>query len=55
MFYIFNKENICIATCSDKPNYIDLNTRQEYCIESPLNIDITKVEKCQDGTIREKQ
>ena len=34
MFYIFNAENKCVSCCSTMPNLEDLETRNEYSIES---------------------
>ena len=34
MFYIFNKENKCICSCDFEPNIDDLNTRNEFCVET---------------------
>lgn len=34
MFYIFNSNNVCIASCSFEPNMEDLDSRKEFCIES---------------------
>ena len=33
MWYVFNKDKTCIATCSIKPNIEDLATREEYALE----------------------
>lgn len=33
MFLIFDRLNKCIASCSTKPNYEDLDSRQEFCVE----------------------
>ena len=34
MWYVFNKDKQCVATCSIKPNLEDLATREEYALES---------------------
>lgn len=40
MFYIFNKENTCVASCDFEPNIQDLESREEYCREfdTPINV-----------------
>lgn len=34
MFYIFNNNNECVASCSFEPNLEDLESRSEICVES---------------------
>lgn len=34
MYYIFNPNNICIGICNIEPNVEDLNTRNEFIIQS---------------------
>lgn len=31
MFYIFNRDNVCVCSCDFEPNTEDLATRGEYC------------------------
>lgn len=43
MYYVFNKDNNCIGKCSFTPDKQDLAFRGEYCIESSINYDISKL------------
>lgn len=40
MFYIFNKDNMCIASCSFEPDSEDLVSRQEFFIESEEKVSL---------------
>ena len=40
MYYIFNKNNICICRCDYEPNLEDLATRGEYVVESEASYSI---------------
>ena len=40
MYYIFNKDNICVTSCDFKPNIEDLESRGEYCKEFESKISI---------------
>ena len=42
MFYVFNKDNKCVATSNNKLNEDDLKTRDEFVIESDLDIKCTE-------------
>lgn len=51
MFYIFNDQNICIASCSFEPNTEDLESRSEFCVESETFVGIGYI--YDNGTIRQ--
>lgn len=55
MFYIFNKENKCICSCDYEPNIDDLNTRNEFCIESDKTYTSISTLVYEDGKIIEKK
>ena len=43
MYYIFNIDGNCIASCDGKPNMDDLATRNETAQESTVLFDITQI------------
>lgn len=55
MFYIFNKENKCICSCDFEPNIDDLNTRNEFCIESDKTYTSISILVYEGGEIIEKE
>lgn len=40
MYYIFNNKNKCITSCDFEPNIEDIESRNEFCIESDTSIGI---------------
>ena len=40
MYYIFNNKNKCITSCDFEPNIEDIESRDEFCIESDTSIGI---------------
>ena len=53
MWYVFNKDKTCIATCNAKPNLEDLSTREEYalkCEEDSLGLSAEDV----NGEVKKK-
>lgn len=52
MYFVFNKEGECVASCSYEPDAADLLNRDEFCIESDELYDISKI-AYQDGQIVE--
>ena len=50
MYYIFNSNNVCIASCNYKPNAADLTSRNETAVESDTEYDISAI-KLVDGAI----
>ncbi len=50
MYYIFNKNGNCIASCDGKPNINDLATRGENVQECSEVLDITRIQLV-DGEI----
>ena len=55
MFYIFNKKNKCICSCDYEPNIDDLNTRNEFCIESDKTYNSISTLVYENGKIIEKE
>lgn len=51
MFYIFNKNNECIAAASGLPDIDDLKTRDEICIESDIDVPSIDFLKNNNGKI----
>lgn len=51
MFYIFNKDNMCIASCGFEPNIEDLESRSEFCVESEAFVGIGYI--YDNGTFRQ--
>lgn len=50
MYYIFKNNGECIASCNNKPNTDDLESRDEIAVESNENYNITKI-KLYNGNI----
>lgn len=50
MYYIFKNNGECIASCNNKPNVDDLESRGETAVESNENYNIAKI-KLYDGNI----
>ena len=44
MYYIFDKDGSCIASCDGKPNMDDLATRGEMAQESAETLDIAQIQ-----------
>ena len=43
MYYVFDKDGNCVASCSGEPNMGDLATRGETAQESTAFFDITEI------------
>ena len=43
MFYIFNKNNVCIGSCSEQPDKDDLESRNEFYKKYNYEIDIGSI------------
>ena len=54
MWYIFNGTNRCIAICSHRPDPDDLDRRNEYALESNLNIPLSEA-TVEEGIIVKKE
>lgn len=50
MYYIFKNNGECIASCNNKPNIDDLESRNEIAVESNENYNISEI-KLDDGNI----
>ena len=50
MYYIFNNKNKCITSCDFEPNIEDIESRNEFCIESDVFISIGDIYG--DGTVQ---
>lgn len=50
MYYIFNKDNLCICSCSYEPSQKDLDTRQEKFVVDTNVYDISNI-KLENGKI----
>ena len=40
MFYVFNSKNKCIASCDFEPDTEDIKSRNEFCIESDIFVEM---------------
>lgn len=53
MYYIFDKNGLCVASCTSEPDKNDLDSRNEQFIEDDSIYDISKI-KLENGAIVEK-
>jgi len=54
MWYIFDKDNNCVAIANCEPDNKDLATRNESAIQSELQLSIDQVKKTDDGAVAQK-
>lgn len=53
MYYIFDSEGKCVASCNYKPDDFDLSNRGEYAIKSNEYYDISKIKADTDSKTKD--